>query len=130
MVLVFSSLVIPIGYIVVIMHILHAGRERNPLPCTEKRMTTTDFIIALFCKVDNHLHALPKHPHATLWPSEVVTLGLLRALKGAGNRAFSATRSSSSRRNSWPSRPRSVRHYAHSSIPCYTGCIVARVCAC
>jgi len=29
-----------------------------------------------------------KHPHATLWPSEVVTLGLLHALKGVGNRAF------------------------------------------
>jgi hypothetical protein len=51
-------------------------------------MTTVDFIIALFYPVDNHLHDLPKHPHATLWPSEVVTLGLLHALKGVGNRAF------------------------------------------
>ena len=51
-------------------------------------MTTVDFIIALFCQVDAHLHDIPKHPEARLWPSEVVTLGLLHALKGVGNRAF------------------------------------------
>jgi hypothetical protein len=51
-------------------------------------MTTVDFIIALFCQVDDHMHDLPKHPQATLWPSAVVTLGLLHALKGVGNRAF------------------------------------------
>ena len=51
-------------------------------------MTTVDFIIALFCQVDTHLHDIPKHPEAHLWPSEVVTLGLLHALKGGGNRAF------------------------------------------
>jgi hypothetical protein len=52
-------------------------------------MTTIDFITALFCQVDDHLSGLPKHPEARLWPSEVVTLGLLHALKGVGNRAFS-----------------------------------------
>jgi hypothetical protein len=31
---------------------------------------------------------VPKHPQASLWPSEVVTLGLLHALKGVGNRPF------------------------------------------
>ncbi len=31
---------------------------------------------------------LPKHAQASLWPSEVVTLGVLFALKGVGNRAF------------------------------------------
>ena len=51
-------------------------------------MTTIDFITALFCQVDDHLSGLPKHPEAPLWPSEVVTLGLLHALKGVGNRAF------------------------------------------
>ena len=30
----------------------------------------------------------PHPPRAHLWPSEVVTLGLLHALKGGGNRAF------------------------------------------
>ena len=37
-------------------------------------MTTWDLIIALFYHVDEHLHDLPKHPEAHLWPSEVVTL--------------------------------------------------------
>ena len=40
---------------------------------------TIEFITALFCQVDNHLSGLPKHPEAHLWPSEVVTLGLLHA---------------------------------------------------
>ena len=40
-------------------------------------MTTIDFITALFCEVDEQLHDMPKHPEAHLWPSEVVTLGLV-----------------------------------------------------
>ncbi len=52
-------------------------------------MTTLDFITALFYEVDEQLRAIPKHPEAHLWPSEIVTLGLLHALKGVGNRAFS-----------------------------------------
>jgi hypothetical protein len=51
-------------------------------------MTTWDFIITLFYHVDEQLHDIPKHPEAHLWPSEVVTLGLLHALKGGTNRAF------------------------------------------
>ena len=51
-------------------------------------MTTVECIIALYCQVDAHMHGLPKHPQATLWPSAVVTLGVLHALKGVGNRAF------------------------------------------
>ena len=51
-------------------------------------MTTVEFITALFYHVDEQLGALPKHPKARLWPSEVATLGLLHALKGVGNRAF------------------------------------------
>ena len=43
-------------------------------------MTTIDFITALFCQVDDPLAGIPKHPHATLWPSEIVTLGILHAL--------------------------------------------------
>jgi hypothetical protein len=50
-------------------------------------MTTLDFITALFCQVDDHLPGIPKHPEAHLWPSEIVTLGLLHARKGVGNRA-------------------------------------------
>jgi len=56
-------------------------------PYEESRMTT-DFITALFYHVDEQMHDLPKHPEAHLWPSEVVTLGLLHALKGVGNRPF------------------------------------------
>ena len=51
-------------------------------------MTTMELITALFCEVDEQMHAIPKHPEARLWPSEVVTLGLLHALKGVGNRPF------------------------------------------
>jgi hypothetical protein len=38
--------------------------------------TTIEFITALFCQVDDHLPAIPKHPEAHLWPSEVLTLVL------------------------------------------------------
>ena len=51
-------------------------------------MITVEFITALFYEVDEQLGAIPKHPKAHLWPSEVVTLGLLHALKGVGNRPF------------------------------------------
>jgi hypothetical protein len=54
----------------------------------ERRMMTVEFITALFYEVDEQLRTIPKHPEAHLWPSEVVTLGLLHALKGVGNRAF------------------------------------------
>src|SRR5882672_12284360 len=84
-----NNLVVLAGLIVMVMHCLHAGRKCATLPGTEESMTTTiDFITALFCQVDDHLAGLPKHPDARLWPSEVVTLGLLHALKGGGNRAF------------------------------------------
>jgi len=51
-------------------------------------MTTEDFIIELFCRVDDKMPNVKKHPQAALYPSEVVTLALLFALKGVGNRAF------------------------------------------
>src|SRR2546428_10391065 len=64
--------------IVIVMHFLHAGRKRATLPGTEESMTTTiDFITALFYEVDEQMGAIPKHPEAHLWPSEVVTLGLV-----------------------------------------------------
>ena len=50
--------------------------------------TTIEFITALFYEVDEQMRTIPKHPEAHLWPSEVVTLGLLHALKGVGNRPF------------------------------------------
>src|SRR5713101_7143658 len=75
------------GLIVIVMHFLQAGRKRETLPGTEEHMTI-DLITALFSEVDEQLHALPTHPEAHLWPSEVVTLGLLHARKGVGNRPF------------------------------------------
>ena len=51
-------------------------------------MPTEDFIIELFCQVDDAMLDATKHSQATLFPSEVVTLALLFALKGRGNRAF------------------------------------------
>jgi len=51
-------------------------------------MTSCDFTVALFCRVDDVLKQEKKHILAELHPSEVVTLGMLQALRGEGNRAF------------------------------------------
>lgn len=51
-------------------------------------MTTLYFIIQLFSRIDDEMKEIPKHPQASLYPSEVVTLGILHAIKGVGNRAF------------------------------------------
>lgn len=51
-------------------------------------MTTEDFIITLFCHVDDRMKDVRKHRQALLWPSELVTIGLLFALKGGSFRAF------------------------------------------
>src|SRR5512136_2475216 len=51
-------------------------------------MTTEDFITELFYRVDNRLKGVAKHSQAKLYPSEVVTIALLFALKGGHGRAF------------------------------------------
>ena len=51
-------------------------------------MTAVDFTVELFCRVDDVLCEVRKHPLADLHPSEVVTLGMLHALRGEGPRAF------------------------------------------
>jgi hypothetical protein len=51
-------------------------------------MTTQDFITELFCRIDDEMKQVAKHSQAGLWPSEIVTIGLLHAIKGVGNRAF------------------------------------------
>src|SRR6266581_2959778 len=83
-----TNTIVHAGPIVIVMHFLHAGRKRATLPGTEDSMTTLDFITALFYEIDEQIGAIPKHPEAHLWPSEVVTLGLLHALKEVGNRPF------------------------------------------
>ena len=51
-------------------------------------MTTEDIIIHIFYHVDNGLGQIGKDPCAKLYPSEVVTIGILFALKGGYFRAF------------------------------------------
>jgi hypothetical protein len=51
-------------------------------------VTTKDFIIELFYRIDEELKNVEKHPQAKLYPSEVVTIAFLFCLKGVGNRAF------------------------------------------
>jgi hypothetical protein len=51
-------------------------------------MTTELIIILMFCAVDNGLGMVPKERNAKLYPSEVVTIGMLFALKGGRFRAF------------------------------------------
>ena len=41
-------------------------------------MTTEDFIIELFCRVDDQIGVAPKHSQASLYPSEVVALAVCR----------------------------------------------------
>ena len=51
-------------------------------------MTTQEFITELFCRIDDAMKDVPRHPQASLYPSEVVTLAFLFAIKGVGNRAY------------------------------------------
>lgn len=52
------------------------------------RLTTPDFIAELFCRVDDALPETRKDVRANLWPSEIVTLGMLFVLKGKSARTF------------------------------------------
>src|SRR5712691_8749753 len=71
MVLVSYKPIVFVGCISTVMHIPHAGTKHKTLPCTEAYMSTMDFIMALFCQVDDQMASIPRHPHATMWPSEV-----------------------------------------------------------
>ena len=51
-------------------------------------MTTEDIIIHIFYNVDNGMGQISKDPCAKLYPSEVLTIGILFALKGGRFRAF------------------------------------------
>jgi len=51
-------------------------------------MTTEDIILHIFYLVATSLPAIPKHSQAKLYPSELVTIGILFALKGGHFRAF------------------------------------------
>ena len=45
-------------------------------------MTTEDIILHIFYLVATSLPDIPRHPQAKLYPSELVTIGILFALKG------------------------------------------------
>jgi hypothetical protein len=49
-----------------------------------------DFIIELFCRIDEAMGEVRKHRQGNLGPSEVVTLGFLLAIKGCKSKPFIA----------------------------------------
>ena len=51
-------------------------------------MVMEDLITDLFCRIDDIMKDTPKHSQAKLHPSEIVTLAVLFAIKGVGQRAF------------------------------------------
>ena len=51
-------------------------------------MTTEDIIIHIFCYVDDRMQEVVKHRQSNLYPSELVSIGVLFALKGGRFRAF------------------------------------------
>lgn len=51
-------------------------------------MTTEDIIIYIFCKVDDKMPEIAKRPQTKLYPSELVTVGILFALEGGYLRTF------------------------------------------
>ena len=51
-------------------------------------MTTEDIILQIFCFVDDLMPNIEKHSQAKLYPSELVTIGILFSLKGGFFRPF------------------------------------------
>jgi len=51
-------------------------------------MVMEDQIIALYCRIDDAMKDITAHAQAKLAPSEIVTLAVLFAIKGKGQRAF------------------------------------------
>ena len=51
-------------------------------------MATEEFIINLFCRIDDAMKDIRKHSQSNLYPSEIVTLAILFSIKGVGNRPF------------------------------------------
>jgi len=60
----------------------------KPITKETKTVTQEQFIIELFCRVDDMLPKTQEHIQAKLSISELVTLGLLFALKGTSQHAF------------------------------------------
>src|SRR6185503_960112 len=58
------------------------------VPGEERRMSTVEFITALFYEVDEQLRTIPTHPEAHLWPSEVGHLGAVARAQRRGQPAL------------------------------------------
>ena len=71
-----------------VLRVLHAGRKHATRLDMEESLTTIHCSTACFCQVEDPLAGLPTPSEAYLWPREVVTVGLLHALTGVGNRAL------------------------------------------
>ena len=69
-------------------HGKHSKLEVSQQKVRSEAVTDSDFIIELFCRVDDQMKDVSKHSQAKTHPSELVTLGILFALKGGGSRAF------------------------------------------
>lgn len=57
-------------------------------PKEERPYTTDDIILHIFYLVATSLPAIARHSQTKLYPSELVTIGILFALKGGHFRAF------------------------------------------
>ena len=53
-------------------------------PC----LTLIDFITELFCRVDDDMKGVSKDPRSHLWPSELVSIGVLYVLKAQSQSRF------------------------------------------
>lgn len=51
-------------------------------------MTTEEIIIWILCLVEERMPPIKKHPQSKLYPSELITIGILFTLKGGHFRAF------------------------------------------
>lgn len=92
-------------------------------------MAIVDFITELFCRVDDAMKDVPHHSQQALSPSELVTIGLLYAIKGVGCRYFYRWLSANYRDMfpSLPSRTRLLSPPSHTqsvdgALSCRTGC--------
>ncbi len=51
-------------------------------------MNIADFITELYCQIDDTLPDVPQHGQAVLSSSELVTIGILHAIKNVKQRPF------------------------------------------
>ena len=67
-------------------------------------MNIADFITELYCKIDDALPDVPRHPQAILSISELVTIGVLHAMKNVKTAPLLPL----AQRQLWPSLPQTA----------------------